>query len=99
MQGRIPRYKPGRSMGPTEAESERKRFYNAGRWLDTRKLVLARHPLCESCLAHGHVVEATIVHHRQERLQRPDLAFDLANLAASCGPCHTRHHNANKGHR
>lgn len=76
------------------AKAERDRFYSSKRWRDLRIEVLKAHPLCVRCLASGLVVEATTVHHVRERLEHPALAFDRANLEASCNPCHTGRHKA-----
>jgi hypothetical protein len=32
-----------------------------------------------------------------ERLERPDLAFDAANLLGLCNPCHTARHKRAPG--
>jgi 5-methylcytosine-specific restriction enzyme A len=92
MPERIPYFKPGACLGPTEAEQERKRFYNSTTWLRLRLAVLRARPLCAECRKAGRVVEATVVHHVEERLQRPDLALDTRNLEGLCASCHTRLH-------
>jgi 5-methylcytosine-specific restriction enzyme A len=94
MPDRIRYFNPAASLGPTAAESERKRFYNSAAWKRLRALVLRAHPLCRECLERGLVVEATIAHHVQDRLRRPDLALDRSNLVGVCAPCHSRHHAA-----
>jgi 5-methylcytosine-specific restriction enzyme A len=75
-----------------EAKQERDGFYNRARWIKCRMWFLGRHPLCEDCIERGEIVPATVPHHIQERLARPDLAYTESNLVALCGPCHTRRH-------
>lgn len=88
---RLRTYRQG--LGTLDASArERKAFYNGKRWVELRRLVLLKHPLCKRCLAEGRVVEATVVHHVIERLERPDLAYDVDNLESVCGTCHTAHH-------
>jgi 5-methylcytosine-specific restriction enzyme A len=92
MPDRVEFYNPLRQFGKSESERERAAFYNSDRWRKARLAHLARQPLCQECMRQGRVVEARIVHHIQERLDRPDLAFDRANLESLCSPCHTRGH-------
>jgi 5-methylcytosine-specific restriction protein A len=92
MPDRIPYFRPAAALGPTEAEGERKAFYNSAAWRRLRAAVLRARPLCARCAKAGLVVEASIVHHVEERLQRPDLAFATSNLEGLCPSCHTAHH-------
>jgi 5-methylcytosine-specific restriction enzyme A len=92
MPDRIAYYNPLRQFGKSESERERAAFYNSPNWRRARLAHLARQPLCQECLKRSLVVEARLVHHIQERLDRPDLAFDRANLESLCGPCHSRLH-------
>ena len=70
-----------------EANRQSKRFYDSVRWRRLRALVLAEQPLCLDCEE-----PAEMVHHLQERTQRPDLELDRANLVALCHACHARRH-------
>lgn len=76
----------------TEAKAERDRFYAGTPWTTLRRRYLRAHPLCQRCEAEGRIVPAVDVHHKAERLERPDLAFSWSNLEALCKPCHTSHH-------
>lgn len=49
-------------------------------------------PLCERCKALGDLVPATMVHHKLERADHPDLELELENLESLCASCHSRHH-------
>lgn len=57
-------------------------------WRRHRLVYLARHPLCNDCLAAGRVVVATDVHHVIKLRERPDLKTVESNLMALCSPCH-----------
>jgi 5-methylcytosine-specific restriction protein A len=85
----------GRSRARRETRLEMNRFYAGTRWRRFRRLYLFDNPACEECLERGVVVPAVIVHHVQERRDRPDLAYEESNMRALCKPCHDRHH---KGH-
>jgi 5-methylcytosine-specific restriction protein A len=61
-----------------------------------RAAFLADHPLCVACLEADRLTPATIAHHRLERLERPDLALDPANLEPYCRACHSRHHKRSR---
>jgi 5-methylcytosine-specific restriction enzyme A len=77
-----------RALVRTQDKAERDRFYGSAHWGRLRLAFLAEHPVCARCKR----AEATIVHHIQERLERPDLQYDPDNLEALCSPCHTAHH-------
>jgi 5-methylcytosine-specific restriction enzyme A len=97
MPARIPSRKSPADLMParrTESEAERKRWYNAKPWRALRASFLREHPLCAECERQGRLTPATTVHHVEERLKRPDMAMDEANLEASCTPCHTRGHKS-----
>jgi 5-methylcytosine-specific restriction enzyme A len=87
---------PLASLGKSADEKERTAFYSSKRWRRLRADFLKSHPLCVTCLALGIVTSADTVHHLLERLDRPDLAYTLGNLEASCKACHTTRHK-NKG--
>jgi len=65
-----------------------KNFYSSKRWMSVRRLKLSLNPLCEDCYQLGRVEPAKDVHHRKERKDFPDLAYDLENLQSLCKPCH-----------
>jgi 5-methylcytosine-specific restriction protein A len=72
------------------AGSAGRRFLSSAAWRKLRALALAGRPLCERCEAAGRLVEATQVHHRLGREERPDLALVLENLECLCASCHSR---------
>lgn len=96
MPDKVPFEDRSSGFGPTESEKERKSFYNSRPWKELRLRQLRLEPLCRRCLAEGKVVEATTVHHVEERLDRPDLKMALANLESLCGPHHTKHHTTRR---
>lgn len=72
------------------AQVERDRWLNRRDWRTLRKAYLREHPLCEDCLDRGEVRGATVVHHKIDRRDRPDLGLAWANLRALCAPDHDR---------
>lgn len=95
MPRRAPRFKPPdpyRGPPRSASKAERDAFYSSARWMRLRAAFLADNPLCVRCLARDDLVVARIAHHRRERLERPDLALDPANLEPLCDSCHTAHH-------
>lgn len=64
-------------------------FYGSARWKALRAMHLAEHPLCDECEAQGDTVTATVVDHKLERQDRPDLELDPGNLRSLC----SRHHS------
>jgi len=62
------------------------KFYHSQYWIDLRGWVLARHPLCVVCRAHGITTAATEVDHIVPRRDGGPDTFD--NLQSLCGPCH-----------
>jgi len=102
MPRRIPYARPAGAPMPfrTEDKSERDKFYGSSAWKRLRGTFLACNPLCEECARAGRGdVEATIVHHKIERLNDPSLALDWENLESSCSPCHTRRHKSERRNR
>ena len=57
-------------------------------WRNIRNLYISKHPICELCLAVGHYVPATEVHHKLPIDQGGDHSED--NLQALCKSCHSR---------
>jgi 5-methylcytosine-specific restriction endonuclease McrA len=66
------------------------RIRNSQRWKDCRLLKLQESPLCENpvSLHDGELVPARQVHHLQELVAAPHLAFVMANLQSVCTRCH-----------
>jgi len=93
----VPVFQPPQKV---EEHRARQKFYRAKPWRSTRAVKLRRDPLCEHCKAAGRLEPATQVHHVLERLDRPDLAYDLTNLESLCASCHSRisRHRINKRH-
>jgi 5-methylcytosine-specific restriction protein A len=68
------------------------------RWRKLRRAFLEKNPLCFCCEADGRVEAADQVHHRIDRAERPDLAFEWSNLQALCASCHSKITNERKHH-
>ena len=62
----------------------RPRVYIGTRWRRLR-VVLRRHPLCADCQR-----PAQHVHHKVDRKDAPDLAYEWSNLESQCVACHNR---------
>ena len=65
-----------------------KNFIRSARWQRLRAQYLAKHVLCERCLAKGKTTLATEVHHIIKCHDNPQLQMDTNNLEALCQPCH-----------
>lgn len=67
---------------------------HTARWQRVREIVRRRDPICQDPLGHhredGVVVPTEEVHHRAPLGQRPDLAYDPANLVGLCRRCHAQ---------
>ena len=63
-------------------------FIRSARWQRLRAQYLAKHVLCERCLAKGKTTLAREVHHVQRCHDDPVLQMDPNNLEALCQPCH-----------
>lgn len=94
----MPNLPPRHSLRPAAAKRHRlpetydrpsaaKRGYGR-QWQRSRLLHLARHPLCEQCLAEGRTVAATDVHHIIPKAQGGGESD--ANLHSLCHACHSR---------
>ncbi|RCS48509.1 HNH endonuclease signature motif containing protein [Bremerella cremea] len=70
----------------SQQRKEDRAFYSSARWQRCRKRYIQQQPLCEC----GCGEMATEVHHKIDRKERPDLAFDFDNLEAMTKPCHSR---------
>lgn len=77
--------------------SARRAGYDAD-WQRCRSSYLARHPLCEMCLAKGEVKPAVLVHHIRP-LSEGGSRLDTANLAAVCTACHEAIHGPDRWRR
>lgn len=77
-----------RQPRPPADEKELDRFLNRAAWRKCREWYRRRNPLCERCRAAGRFVPSAVVHHKIDRRERPDLAYDESNLEALCEPCH-----------
>lgn len=62
---------------------DRQTFYKTTAWRKIRAKVLRKRPLCIRCFE-----KATIVDHKIDRRDRPDLQFDEGNLQPLCMACH-----------
>ncbi len=100
MPERIPSHRPRRLPGPGRhrdydrhaRDRDSARFYCSARWRTLRLSKLRQDPLCERCKAQGTLVPATIVHHKVERRDEPELELEWDNLESLCPSCHSRHH-------
>jgi 5-methylcytosine-specific restriction endonuclease McrA len=79
-----------RNEDPVQREASRLR--NSAAWQRTRELLKAEKPFCcDPLKVHGSVPAWTEeVHHIIPLAERPDLAFEAANLACVCRACHAR---------
>lgn len=84
-------------MRRVAAKRERDRFYTAEPWRSIRARFLAEHPHCDSAWCRGLDTPATVAHHVEERLARPDLALEPSNLLPLCAACHSRIHHESRG--
>lgn len=79
-----------RKMTREETEA----FYNSPRWRRKQKAILRRdHYQCQLCKRYGRISEATIVHHKLELVEYPELAMDDDNLVSVCRKCHNKLHD------
>lgn len=79
-----------RQANPALAEAARIR--NSSTWQKVRRMHRAREPLCcDPFGAHPDDPQPNQnSHHIEALVARPDLAFDLGNLASLCTACHAR---------
>lgn len=79
-----------RKMTREETEA----FYNSPRWRRKQKAILRRdHYQCQLCKRYGRISEASIVHHKLELAEYPELAMDDDNLVSVCRKCHNKLHD------
>ena len=66
------------------------RIYHTQRWRRLRRIVLARNPLCQACLAAERVTPACDVDHIVPHRGDMIMAWSLDNLQGLCRACHSR---------
>ncbi len=68
-------------------------FYHNPKWIHKRDMILRRDGYrCQRCKRYGRIRQATTVHHILHLEDRPDLAYDPANLISVCMACHNALH-------
>jgi 5-methylcytosine-specific restriction endonuclease McrA len=69
-----------------------KQIRSSAQWTLVSKIVRAKNPICcDPFRTHGNRPEPTqSTHHIEPLAERPDLAFDEANLRGVCNQCHNR---------
>lgn len=76
------------------------RHYQQAKHKRWREKVLRRAKyLCEECKRYGKNVPATHAHHKKPVEEYPELAYDVDNGEALCGPCHNKAHPEKGGKR
>jgi 5-methylcytosine-specific restriction protein A len=89
--GYCPLHKPIHDANKTyntySRDKDRQAFESSSRWRKIRHAYLAKHPLCEDCLAmeEKRITQAQEVHHRDNDYNNND---DM-NLMALCCSCHS----------
>lgn len=83
-----------RKQTDKQHNDETSQTYNY-QWKKLRKQKLASDPLCERCLQDERYTLATIVHHKQPVVDRPDLRLDMDNLESTC----VKHHGEAHRHK
>ena len=69
------------------SRAERQRFYNSPAWRTLRTQVLREQPVCARCRRRP----SSVVHHIEDRIDRPDLELARENLEGQCAVCHNHH--------
>lgn len=93
----IPSYRPplvGVSLGSPRYQP-RGRFHGTAVWQKARARYLRANPLCVRCERQGVTEAATVVHHRVDVRDRPDLALSEDNFESLC----KAHHDAETSRR
>lgn len=91
---RVAGYHPSAEHGDNAESLKAQGFYHKTAWRRLRLQALQRdHYLCQSCLRHGKITQATEVHHIIELESCPSLGLELSNLESLCWQCHedTKH--------
>ena len=74
------------------------RLIHTTQWLQLRRDIITKHPLCEQCQADGYITPSTEVHHvtpvesAVTYREKVRLMFDPTNLRALCHDCHVKVH-------
>lgn len=74
----------------TTASKDRAEFYSSNIWKGLRRLQLDKDPYCAHCARANIQTIATIADHILDRVDRPDLSYDIDNLQSLCPSCHNR---------
>lgn len=87
-------YKPKKTLrtySKTISRLEADRILNSRKWRKKSKSFLFDNPLCENPSGSTDCKRAASqVHHKIDRIDRPDLAFVDSNLMSLCRRCHSR---------
>ena len=67
------------------------------RWKQVRDLYIKNNLFCEECMKNGHLVRATLVHHKVP-IEFGGAKYDFENLESICNSCHQKLHRE-LGHR
>ncbi|WP_152972061.1 HNH endonuclease signature motif containing protein, partial [Desulfatitalea tepidiphila] len=78
-----------REHRPPAAEKVTDPFYNSTAWKRFRTWYKSKHPLCEDCLAAGHLAPVDIVDHVVE-IKDGGARLDESNARSLCRSCHAR---------
>lgn len=92
-------YPQGIPSASTPDDAERQKFYGSRRWGDLSKLFRKKNPLCAKCTREGRTALSELVHHIQDRIDHPELAYKWSNLEALCRSCHSSHHKTGANRR
>ena len=91
-------HQPISSTTPTtRVRQEHQKLYSTAWWKRTRKIMLARQPLCVHCLLHNHSTPSIDVDHIIDHRGDHDLFYDINNLQCLCKRCHSRKTNGAGG--
>lgn len=77
---------------------------NSKRWKELRAQKLRANPLCERCLAEGHIRSAIDVHHitpveqAKSKEEMEQLCYNIHNLQSLCIACHVKIHKDMRSH-
>ena len=77
--------------------TEAQRLYSTGWWRRTRRIILARQPLCVNCLMYNITTPSVDVDHIIEHRGDHDLFYDINNLQGLCKRCHADKTNRHAG--